>query len=106
RWESHQKNFPLMLKVLNGVLQQHPDWTALLLGTLPRNGAKALSRLGDVAERIVLGGSRPHAKVCEELSRSRIFVMTSRTESFGIAAAEALCCGTSVVGPAHIASVP
>ena len=40
------------------------------------------------------------------MRNSKIFLMSSRHESFGIAAAEALCAGCSVVGPPHIPSVP
>jgi hypothetical protein len=49
---------------------------------------------------------KPHREVGAICQRSKIFLMTSRTESFNIAAAEALCCGCSVVGPVEIASVP
>ena len=42
-------------------------------------------------------GQIDHQKIKDYLLKSKNFFMPSRYESFGIAAAEALCCGCSVV---------
>lgn len=107
RWAAHQKNFPMMLQVLGTFLRSTPDWDAILPGSRPDNWKKLLKRYcSGVENRISIPGPLPHAKIYEEFGNSKIFLMTSRHESFGIAAAEALCLGCSVVGPAHIPSVP
>ena len=107
RWHSHQKNFPLMLKVLARFLGVNPSWRAVLPGSLPANAQHMLSRYDKrVADRMYLPGPMHHDQIVAHFSKAKIFLMTSRHESFGIAAAEALCCGCSLVGPAHIPSVP
>jgi hypothetical protein len=107
RWNAHQKNFPMMLRVLNDFLKAHADWDAVVPGTLPRNADAMLARYcPDAGNRVDLISHLQHDEICQQIGRSRVFLMTSRHESFGIAAAEALCLGCSVVGPAHIPSIP
>lgn len=107
RWHSYQKNFPLLLKVLEAFLLQHPDWEADIIGSLP-DGWNSETRLKrpELRPRLRFHGVKPHREISGFYKQSKIFLMTSRYESFNIAAAEALCCGCSVVGPVEIASVP
>lgn len=107
RWQSYQKNFPLLMQVLPGFLASNPEWSADILGALPADaGARLASLPPDVASRIRLRGPLPHAELGDYYRRAKIFLMSSRFESFNIAAAESLCCGCSVVGSPHIASIP
>lgn len=48
-------------------------------------------------ERVTLHGKLPHEKLRELLTTAQIYYCPSAYESFNIAAAEALCCGCSVV---------
>jgi hypothetical protein len=57
-------------------------------------------------ERLLFHGRIPHRDISGLYQKSKIFFMPSRFESFNIAAAEALCCGCSVVGANDVASVP
>ena len=107
RWAAHQKNFPLLLKVLDGFLRLHPNWSAEVVGGLPEDAESQIARLSSGSrKRIEFAGRVSHQELAPHYQTARIFVMTSRFESFNIAAAEALCCGCSVVGPAEIPSMP
>ena len=105
RWASAQKDFPMLVKVLKGFLQRHPDWRAIVVGSgVPASD----STLGDTAEewrrRITFHESLTHVQLAPEYNRAKIYLMVSRFESFCIAAAEALCCGCSVVGSSDVPS--
>jgi glycosyltransferase involved in cell wall biosynthesis len=105
RWASAQKDFPMLRKVLRNFLQRHPDWQATVVGT----GISSRDRIaGDGAEewqrRITFHEKLSHEQLAAEYSRSKIYLMVSRFESFCIAAAEALCCGCSVVGSRSVPS--
>jgi glycosyltransferase involved in cell wall biosynthesis len=81
-------------------------WQAVLAGDGPlaaplRQQAKALG----ITERVRFAGQLSHAGVAELLRESDIFVMPSREESFGVAAAEASACGLPVVSTA-VGGVP
>ena len=105
RWATVQKDFPMLRKVLKGFLQRHPDWRASVVGS----GVPAHDRVtGDEAEewrrRVTFHEKLTHGQLAIEYSRSKIYLMVSRYESFCIAAGEALCCGCSVVGSRAVPS--
>jgi glycosyltransferase involved in cell wall biosynthesis len=91
RWESFQKNLPLLLKTLASFLEIYPNWTALVVG----------SGLLETPPhpRIVFSDPLAAPELARRMQASRIFLSSSRYESFGLAAAEAACCGCLVVGP-------
>ncbi|MEI6377860.1 MAG: glycosyltransferase, partial [bacterium] len=95
RWDSFQKNFPLLVKVLTEFLQIHPDWSADIVGTLPQNWQSVITQ-SDKFPRIRFLGRLEHREISTVYQRAKIFLISSRYESFNIAAAEALCCGCSV----------
>lgn len=81
-------------------------WQAVIAGEGPldvplRERAEALG----IAERVRFAGQLPPAGVARLMRQSDIFVMPSRTESFGVAAAEASACGLPVVSTA-VGGVP
>jgi glycosyltransferase involved in cell wall biosynthesis len=107
RWDAHQKDFPLLLRTLAAFLSVRSDWRATVVGRLPADFERLLSGVSPATRsRISFPGAIPHAELATHLYASRILLVTSRHESFHIAAAEALCCGCSVVGPVEIASMP
>ena len=105
RWNAFQKNFPMLLDVLEKFLAIHSDWSVDVIGRLP-NKWKIDSRFKGALGRIQFHGPIERREICAIYQKSKVFFMSSRYESFNIAAAEALCCGCSVVGSGEIASVP
>ena len=105
RWGSAQKDFPMLRKVLKGFLQRHPDWTATVVGSgIPARYRANGSGTEEWLRRIRFHENLSHEQLTVEYGHSKIYVMVSRYESFCIAAAEALCCGCSVVGSVDVPS--
>jgi glycosyltransferase involved in cell wall biosynthesis len=103
RWDSFQKDYPLLREVLQGFLERHPDWRGVVVGggvpeedRIPRDDARAWRN------RLTFHAHLNHEQLAQEYNRSKIYLMVSRYESFCIAAAEALCCGCSVVGSSDV----
>jgi glycosyltransferase involved in cell wall biosynthesis len=118
RWDSYQKNLPLLLKTLRAFLDKNPTWTSLIIGS----GLPAKSPNPQIT---FLSPLPPH-DLARHMQESRIFLSSSRYESFGLAAAEAVACGclvqdaslklnlasitsippnTSMPSPAHVATM-
>lgn len=99
RWEDEGvKNTKVLVRVLADFLRKRPDYKSVIIGT----GADHVNQLTQsltqsVRARMEIRGFVERPEVAEILSVARIFFMPSRIESFGIAAAEALCMGCSVV---------
>jgi glycosyltransferase involved in cell wall biosynthesis len=88
RWESYQKNFPLLLKTLRTFLNHNPDWTSLVIGSgLPPKSSHA---------RITFLPTLSPLDLARHMQVSKIFFASSRYESFGLAATEAGTCGCKV----------
>jgi glycosyltransferase involved in cell wall biosynthesis len=93
RWESYQKNLPLLLKTLCSFLDKNPTWTSLVIGSglPPKSPHPQITFLPPL--------SPPDLTRC--MQETKIFLSSSRYESFGLAAAEATACGCAVVGPSE-----
>jgi glycosyltransferase involved in cell wall biosynthesis len=90
RWESYQKNLPLLLKTLRTFLDKNPTWTSLVIGSgLPTRSPHP---------RVAFLPPLPPPDLARHMQESKIFFLSSRYESFGLAAAEAAACGCTVVG--------
>lgn len=90
RWDSYQKNLPLLLKTLRKFLDQNPDWTSLVIGSgLPAKSPHP---------RITLLPPLSPPDLARHMQGSKIFLSSSRYESFGLAMAEANACGCTLVG--------
>jgi glycosyltransferase involved in cell wall biosynthesis len=94
RWESYQKNLPLLLKTLRSFLDKNPSWTSLVIGSgLPTRSPHP---------QITFLPPLPPPDLAHHMQRSKIFFSSSRYESFGLASAEAASCGCLVVGPSEV----
>ena len=103
RWASAQKDYPLLKKVLRDFLERHADWKAIVVGKgVPEADRNAGAGTEEWHRRIAFHESLAHEQLVPEYRRAKIYLMVSRYESFCIAAAEALCCGGSVVGSADV----
>ena len=90
RWDSYQKNLPLLLKTLRKFLDQNPDWTSLVIGSgLPAKSPHP---------RITLLPPLSPPDLARHMQGSKIFLSSSRYESFGLAMAEANACGCTLLG--------
>ena len=88
RWESYQKNLPLLLKTLRAFLDKNPTWTSVVIGS----GLPTISP----HPRITLLPPLSPPDLARYMQESKIFLSSSRYESFGLAAAEAGACGCDV----------
>ena len=99
RWDDKtQKNPKILVQSLEKFLDAKKNWKTYIIGSgesIIKNYMRKLPN--DIKERIAIIGPIDHQKIKDYLLKSKIFFMPSRYESFGIAAAEALCCGCSVV---------
>jgi len=94
RWDSYQKNLPLLLKTLHSFLDKNPSWTSLVIGSgLPTRSPHP---------QITFLPPLPPPDLAHHMQRSKIFFSSSRYESFGLASAEAASCGCLVVGPSEV----
>jgi len=85
RWESYQKNLPLLLKTLRTFLDKNLSWTSVVIGS----GLPAKSPHPRIT---FLPPLSPPDLACH-MQESKLFLSSSRYESFGLAANEAILCG-------------
>jgi len=89
RWESYQKNLDLLLQTVLRFLGAFPTWSAQVVGSgLPTKSPHP---------RLIFSAHRSPRQLAKDFQRSRIFVSSSRYESFGLAASEAALCGCQVI---------
>jgi glycosyltransferase involved in cell wall biosynthesis len=108
RWKMYQKNTSLLVSVLVEFLEKNPNYSAIVAGTgeeVLLDKLKALNCSKSVRKRFMAAGRVEHEQILDWFGESKICLISSRWESFHIAAAEALCLGCSVVGPKHVSSV-
>jgi glycogen(starch) synthase len=94
-WGRHvpQKGFDLLLEAFNEVRRALPDASLLLGGA----GAQTLTLREMAGPGVEMVGSLDRAGVQSLLARSRVVVVPSRLEPFGIVAVEAMAAGRTVV---------
>lgn len=103
----YQKGFDMLIEAWRTVAERHPDWTLDIFGA----GEKEIE-LKRRIDGLALSGSisikGPTKRIIEEFSGSDVFVLSSRSEGFGLVLIEAMSCGTPCVsfdcpyGPADI----
>jgi glycosyltransferase involved in cell wall biosynthesis len=99
RWEDHiQKRTWLMMEVIRCLVGKDESLSVMIVGNVTPEMNSWHRSLGEsVRNRVHLCGHLDRNALVEVLRSSRVFYSPSAFESFGIAAAEALCCGCSVV---------
>lgn len=96
RWDSWQKDWPLMRKVLEIFLDRNLDYEVVIFGSgLPK---------GSIGDRMFSRGICPQEEISKSLREAKILFFASRYESFLLAGGEALCSGCTVIGPNTIPS--
>jgi len=96
-----EKNVDLLLRALVPVREEVGDLRALIIGDGPERAAlEALAR--DLGLPVTFAGFLPdYDTVIAAMKASRVFVLPSTREGFGIAALEAMACGVPVVTVDH-----
>lgn len=96
-----EKNVDVLLRALVPVREEIPDLRALIVGDGPERPAlEALAR--DLGLPVTFAGFLPdYDSVIAAMKASRVFVLPSTREGFGIAALEAMACGVPVVTADH-----
>jgi glycosyltransferase involved in cell wall biosynthesis len=90
------KNLRALLAAFVRLAPVHPDWDLVLLGDGPERGAlQAAIGAAGLAGRVVLAGIA--GNVAEWHARADLYVLTSHSEGFPNALAEALCHGVPAV---------
>lgn len=105
RWEADdaaQKDPNKLLAVLKSFLTANPYWSAEVVG----RGSESLRGLCSgwavgALDRLVLTPATSREELLEKYLASKIHLCPSRFESYHIASAEAICCGSSVVVGNH-----
>lgn len=97
------KNVDLLLRALVPVREEVPDLRALIVGDGPERPAlERLARDLGLSGAVTFAGFLPdHDSVIAAMKASRVFVLPSTREGFGIAALEAMACGVPVVTTDH-----
>ncbi|MCM2465214.1 glycosyltransferase family 4 protein [Methanoculleus oceani] len=98
-----EKNVDVLLRALVPVREEVPDLRALVVGDGPERPAlEALARDLGLDGAVTFTGFLPdHDAVIAAMKASRVFVLPSTREGFGIAALEAMACGLPVVTTDH-----
>ncbi len=101
RWDDEiQKRPALLMETLERLLSNDHDVHVEIIGkSTERLKAWHAALPPRIAGRIHNRGKLPHDELREILAESQVNYCPSAYESFNIAAAEALCCGCSVVAP-------
>lgn len=99
RWsDTIQKRQHQMMDVFERLLIAEPDVSLVIAGEITDALKHWHASLGIPSQsRVKLAGKLDRAALAELMAKSQVFYSPSAYESFGIAAAEALCSGCSVV---------
>lgn len=96
-----KKGLDVLLRAFDLVAPAYPSLRLLLVGDGPLRGAlEAQATASPARDRIVFLGPRARAELVPLLRGCEAFVLASRHEPFGIAAAEALALGRPVIASA------
>ena len=99
RWSDHVQKRPALLMAVASLLLRNDEMVRVVIAGTPTAEMRAWhARLHDATRRrVVLAGRVGRGDLTRLMVESQLFYSPSAYESFGIAAAEALCCGCSVV---------
>jgi glycosyltransferase involved in cell wall biosynthesis len=101
-----QKAVDVLLRAFAELTDVHRDVRLVLVGDGPlRRAHEELARSLSVQDRVDFLGWRGRAEISDLLRRCEVFVLPSRSESFGLVVAEALACRKPVVASA-IGGIP
>jgi glycosyltransferase involved in cell wall biosynthesis len=96
--DDDQKNISGILRAFAGACKSNPAFTLTIIGegAAKKHLMHVAAELG-IASRVHFRGKQPASVIAEELRAARALLIFSRYETFCVAAAEALSCGTPVI---------
>lgn len=99
RWQDEVQKRPWrLMEVIASLLKYDPKVSVIIAGQKTPQLETWLETLPQSEQnRVVLTGIIPREVLFQHLQESQVFYSSSGFESFSIAAAEALCCGCSIV---------
>ncbi|AJC71445.1 glycosyl transferase family 1 [Thermococcus guaymasensis DSM 11113] len=93
-----EKGVDLLLKVLVKVKEELPDVRAVIVGDGPERGRlELIARNLGLEKNVLFMGFLPYERVIALMKASKVFVLPSRREGFGMVVLEAMACGLPVV---------
>ena len=99
---THQKGVATLLAAVGDVLTRDPDATVTIVGGGPLEyQARALVEESGWSNRVSVTGSLGRASIEAILDNSRVLVMPSNSEPFGLVALEAMARGVPVIASAR-----
>lgn len=94
------KNLKLLVEAFDNVIDEHPDAELVLVGEGPcRERIKRAVDQRDLDSHVEFRGYVPNADLPAMYRSSCAFVLSSKSESFGMTLLEAMSCGVPVVAP-------
>jgi glycosyltransferase involved in cell wall biosynthesis len=96
RWTDRRKNGRGLAEALM-LLTGHSTWNIILIG---QGSVRLKDKIHKKNPNLEISALEnvPHQEICRYLNRAKIFLASSLSDSFNLAAAEALCCGCSLAG--------
>ena len=98
-----EKNVNILIKAVNIIKKEVPDVKCMIIGDGPEKGRleKMVYDLGLESNIEFKGFLADHNEVISYMKSSKVFVLPSRREGFGIVALEANACGLPVITVNH-----
>lgn len=95
---SAEKGFDDLLRLFKKISTKHPDWKLNIIGDgMERNNLLELAKDLKLGDKVVFHGYQNKDFINDMLMNSALYVMTSRTESFGLVLIEAMSYGIPCV---------
>ncbi len=95
---SEEKGFDDLLRLFKKISTKHGDWKLNIIGDgMERNNLLELAKELKLGDKVVFHGYQSKDFINEMLINSSLYVMTSRTESFGLVLIEAMSYGVPCV---------
>ncbi len=95
---SKEKAFDDLLRLFKKVSQQHPNWHLNIVGDgMEKNDLLAIAKDLKLGDKVTFHGYQDKDFINDLLLDSSIYVMTSKTESFGLVLIEAMSYGVPVL---------
>ncbi len=92
------KNHTLLLSSFKIFQEKYPDSNLLIYGDGPdRNSLISISENLEINEKVIFGGKIRREEVRSNLCKSHCFILSSKVETFGVVAIEAMSCGIPVI---------